>query len=137
MALFYFPFTSPINASEADITSKQKYLSPIIPLTRSGHQPFLIKLQYKCDKVPRYKMMETVQKFKAISLMSDISTVLEQIRWGELQVSELQPAFYPELISSAHIRSNCTAVSLQSRGFVGQPTNVSRIERVRTGSLPC
>lgn len=28
MALFYFPFTSPVNASEADTIKKEEYLSP-------------------------------------------------------------------------------------------------------------
>lgn len=80
--------------------------------------------------------MEIVQKLKAMSLMSDMCTVLDQIRWGELKVSELKPAFYPELISSNHILSNYMAISLQLRGFVSQSTNVSYIERVKMGSFP-
>lgn len=80
--------------------------------------------------------METVQKFKAMSLISDICTVLDQIRWGELKVSELKPAFYPEFISPTHILSNYMAISLQLRGFVSQSTNVSCIEKVKMGSFP-
>lgn len=63
--------------------------------------------------------------------MCCICRVLEQIRWGELKVSELKPAFYLELTSSNHILSNFMAISLQLRVCAGQSNNVSCIERVK------
>lgn len=80
--------------------------------------------------------METVQKFKTMSLMSDICTVLDQIRWEELKVSELKPTFYSEFISSNHTLSNHMGISQQLRGFVSQSTNASCIKRVKMGSFP-
>lgn len=62
--------------------------------------------------------METAQKFKAMLLISNICTVLDQIRQGVCKVSELKSAFYPELISSSHSLSSYMAISLQLRSFV-------------------
>lgn len=75
--------------------------------------------------------METVQKFKAMSLKSDICTVLEQIRWRQLKVSEFKPAFFPELISSNSILSTYVVISLQLSGFDSQAENISCIGRMK------